>query len=144
MLVVVAVVVLALLAVGTVRAFPGNAGLVNEDLDVPNNRALFGYVPTRQLLAATRPGETVVLRSDSPTAWEVLAADGLLLEQHGRTVRIVKRSETRLLFDDVMLVPRSPGGNVLAFRNRSQPPEGNGAVHIADQGRWSIVRIAGS
>ena len=53
------------------------------DLDVPNNRALFGYVPTQQLLDATRSGETVVMRSDSITAWEVLAADALLSADGG-------------------------------------------------------------
>src|SRR6185437_11991109 len=37
-----AVVVLAALCVSTIRAFPGDAGRINEDLDVPNNRALFG------------------------------------------------------------------------------------------------------
>ena len=69
------------------RATPG---CINENLDVPNNRALFGYVPTKQLLAATEPGRTVVLRNDSATAWEVLGADALMLEQHGRHVQIVE------------------------------------------------------
>ena len=58
-----AIALIALVCAGAIRAFPGDAGRVNEDLDVPNNRALFGYVPTTQLLATTRQGNTVVLSS---------------------------------------------------------------------------------
>ena len=119
---------------------------MNEDLDVPNNRALFGYVPTHQLLAVTRVGEPVVLRPDSVTSWEVLAADALLLRQHGRTVRIVATDETRLLFDDSLLVSRaaarrpSVGGcsrSVIVAarvhrRERRRPP---GAVDDRDRRR---------
>ncbi len=135
------VVVLALLCVSTIRALPSGAGLVNEDLDVPNNRDLFGYVPAAQLLSATRKGETVVLRNDSVTAWEVLAADALLLEQHGRTVKIVEAQETNLLFDDAMLVPSAGGAHVLAFRDRDHPHLRGTDTLLARQGKWSIVDI---
>jgi hypothetical protein len=136
------VAVLALLCVSAVKAFPGDAGLINEDLDVPNNRALFGYVPTTQLLAATHDDQTVVLRNDEPTGWEVLAADALLLEQHGRRVQIVASQETRLLFDDALLVDAPPAGaRVLAFRDRRHPRLRGGESLLADQGEWSIVAV---
>ena len=135
-------VVVVVLCVSAVRAFPGHAGIINENLDVPNNRALFGYVPARQLLAATRDGQTVVLRNDEPTAWEVLAADALLLEQHGRTVQIVESRETQLLFDDAVLVRAAPpGARVLSFRERSHAhPDGTDAT-LAHQGKWTIVAV---
>jgi len=137
-----AVVVLAALCVSTIRAFPGDAGRINEDLDVPNNRALFGYVPTAPLLAVTREDRTVVLRLDSVTAWEVMAADALLLEQHGRRVQVVETPVTRLLFDDALLVRRAPSGSqVLAFRDRPRPQLTAGATLVADQGEWSIVNL---
>jgi hypothetical protein len=135
------VVVIVVLCASTIRAFPGDAGLVNEDLDVPNNRALFGYVPAAQLLAATRKGETVVLRNDNVTAWEVLAADALLLQQHGRNVQIVEAQETNLLFDDALLVPGAPSAHILAFRNRHHPHVRSGETFLAHQGKWSIVDI---
>ena len=136
------IVLLAVLCVSTIRAFPGDAGLVNEDLDVPNNRALFGYVPTAQLLAATRNGETVVLRNDSVTAWEVLAADALLLEQHGRRVRIVESPVTRLLFDDALLIrSASSSSHLLSFRDRAHPHVDGGETTVANQGKWSIVNV---
>jgi hypothetical protein len=126
----------------TARALPGHAGLINENLDVPNNRALFGYVPTRQLLAATEPGTTVVLRNDSATAWEVLGADALMLEQHGRRVQIVETQETGLLFDDALLVHAAPkDARVLSFRDRGQARVRAGETVIAHQGKWSIVRV---
>lgn len=135
----VAVVVLCVLAV---RAIPGNVGLINEDLDVPNNRALFGSVPAAQLLAATEPGGTVVLRNDEPTAWEVLAADALMLEQHGRHVQIVGTRETRLLFDDAVLVSAVPADAVvLSFRDRADARLGVDESFIARQGKWSIVDV---
>jgi hypothetical protein len=136
-----AVVLAAAVCVGAIRAFPGDAGRVNENLDVPNNRALFGYVPTAQLLAATRPGQTVVLRLDSVTAWEVMAADALLLVQHGREVQIVESPVTRLLIDDAMLVRTASGSQILAFRDRPRPRVRAGETLIADQGEWSIVGI---
>jgi hypothetical protein len=137
-----AVVVLLVLCVSTIRAFPGHAGLVNEDLDVPNNRQLFGYVPTRQLLSATREGRTVVLRLDSVTAWEVMAADALLLEQQGRRVQVVETPVTRLLFDDALLVRGAPSGSqILAFRDRPRPHLTAGATLVANQGEWSIVNL---
>ena len=136
-----AIVLLGVLCFSTVRAFPGDAGLVNQDLDVPNNRALFGYVPTAQLLAATRKGQTVVLRNDSVTAWEVLAADALLLEQHGRRVQIIESPVTRLLFDDALLVRTASGSQILAFRDRPRPRLTGGETLVADQGKWSIVNI---
>jgi hypothetical protein len=130
------------LCVGAVRAVPGHAGLINEDLDVPNNRALFGYVPTKQLLAATDAGRIVVLRNDEATAWEVLAADALMLEQHGRRVQIVETQETRLLFDDARLVRNAPAdAQVLSFRERARPDVRAGDALIARQGKWSIVRV---
>jgi len=136
------VVALVALCAFTVRALPGHAGLINENLDVPNNRALFGYVPTRQLLAATDPGRTVVLRNDSATAWEVLGADALMLEQHGRQVRIVESQETGLLFDDALLVRVSPASaTVLSFRDRADLHLRAGEELIAHQGKWSIVRV---
>jgi hypothetical protein len=134
-------IVLAMLCVSTIRAFPGNAGLVNEDLDVPNNRALFGYVPAKQLLAATREGGTVVLRPESRTSWEALAADALMLVQHGRHVRIIATQETRLLFDEALLVDGAHGQPVLAFRDRPQPRRPVGATFVADQGKWSVIAI---
>jgi hypothetical protein len=137
-----AVVVLVVLCVSTIRALPGDAGRINEDLDVPNNRALFGYVPARQLLAATHAGETVTLRPDSVTSWEVLAADALLLAQHGRDVHVVATKETRLLFDDALLVSRAPAGAVLAFRDRPHPHVTGNSTFLADQGKWTIVTIA--
>jgi hypothetical protein len=141
-----AVLVVALVVLGalTLRAVPGHAGLINENLDVPNNRALFGYVPTAQLLASTESGRTVVLRNDSPTGWEVLAADALMLEQHGRHVQIVESQETRLLFDDALLVRSAPiDASVLAFRDRAHPHLRAGETVIARQGKWVIVRPAG-
>jgi hypothetical protein len=136
-----AVALIALCAL-TIRAVPGHAGLINENLDVPNNRALFGYVPTRQLLDATERGRTVVLRNTSATAWEVLAADALMLEQHGRRVQIIESPETRLLFDDALLVQSEPSdATVLSFRDRARPRVGVGERLIAHQGRWSIVLV---
>jgi hypothetical protein len=138
------VAILVVLCVSAIRAFPGDAGLVNQDLDVPNNRALFGYVPAADLLAATRKGATVVLRNDEPTGWEVLAADALLLVQHGRKVQIVESQETGLLFDDALLIPRArPGAHVLAFRDRAHPHVGEGETLLAEQGKWSIVTVHG-
>jgi hypothetical protein len=102
---------------------------------------LFGYVPTAQLLAATRKGQTVVLRNDSVTAWEVLAADALLLEQHGRRVQIIESPVTRLLFDDALLVHTASGSQILAFRDRPRPHLTGGETLVADQGKWSIVNI---
>jgi hypothetical protein len=136
-------VALVVLGVLTMRALPGHAGLINENLDVPNNRALFGHVPARQLLAATRSGRTVVLRNDVPTGWEVLAADALLLEQHGRTVRIASTRETRLLFDDARLVSRASDAgrdaDVLSFRDRDRPNLRPGDTVVAPQGEWLVV-----
>jgi hypothetical protein len=135
------IVAVLVLCVGAVRAFPSGAGQVDMDLDVPNNRALFGYVPSAQLLAATRRGDTVVLRNDSVTAWEVLAADALLLEQHGRTVRIVRTPVTQLLFDDALLDRAASGSQVLSFRDRAHPHVRPGETLIAHQGTWSIVEL---
>jgi hypothetical protein len=136
------VVVLVALSVLTIRAVPGHAGLINENLDVPNNRDLFGYVPTKQLLATTAPSRTVVMRNDSATGWEVLAADGLMLEQHGRQIQIVASQETRLLFDDALLVREEPpDATVLSFRERAHPHLRTGEVVVAQQGKWSIVRL---
>ena len=112
---------------GAVRAIPGDAGHINENLDVPNNRALFGHVPTAQLLRETGPGQTVVLRLDSVTVWEVMAADALLLQQHGRRVQIISSPVTRLLIDDSLLVDRASGAKVLAFRDRPHPHLGRGS-----------------
>ena len=103
------IVLVAALCVGAVRAFPHDAGRMNRDLNVPNDRKLFGYVPSSQLLSATRPGRTVVLRLDSITAWEVMASDALLLQQHGRDVQIVDTPVTRLLFDDSLRVDHAVG-----------------------------------
>jgi hypothetical protein len=135
------VVVLAALCVSTMRALPGDAGRMNEDLDVPNNRALFGYVPTAQLLEATRRDRTVVLRLDSVTAWEVMAADALLLVQHGRRVQVIETPVTRLLFYDALLVRSASGSQILAFRDRPRPHLTTGATLVADQGEWTIVNI---
>jgi hypothetical protein len=136
------VVLLAALCVSTIRALPGDAGRMNEDLDVPNNRALFGYVPTAPLLETTRKDRTVVLRLDSVTAWEVMAADALLLVQHGRKVQVIETPVTRLLFDDALLVRgASSGSQILAFRDRPRPHLSAGATLVADQGEWSIVNV---
>jgi len=136
-----AIVLLAALCVSTIRALPGDAGRINENLDVPNNRALFGYVPTAPLLAATRKDRTVVLRLDSVTAWEVMAADALLLVQHGRKVQVLESPVTRLLFDDALLARTTSGSQILAFRDRPHPHLNEGATWVADQGEWSIVNI---
>jgi hypothetical protein len=99
-------------------------------------------VPTAPLLAVTREDRTVVLRLDSVTAWEVMAADALLLEQHGRRVQVLETPVTRLLFDDALLVRRAPSGSqVLAFRDRPRPQLTAGATLVADQGEWSIVNL---
>jgi hypothetical protein len=136
------VVVVAALCVGAVRAFPEDAGRMNRDLNVPNDRKLFGYVPSSQLLAATRPGHEVVLRLDSLTAWEVMASDALLLAQHGRKVRVIETSVTNLLFDDSLRVDHAGGAQILAFRDRKHPHVGAGETLLANQGLWSIVDIA--
>jgi hypothetical protein len=137
------VVVLVALCGLTIRALPGHAGLINENLDVPNNRALFGYVPTKQLLGAIEPGRTVVLRNDTPTAWEVLGADALMLEQHGRRVQIVETQETGLLFDDAILVDAAPrDALVLSFRDRGRARLQPDEMVIAHQGKWSIVLVS--
>jgi hypothetical protein len=136
-----AVVVVAVLCVSAVRAFPGDAGKVNENLNVPNDRALFGYVPTKALLRATRPGRPVVLNLDSVTSWEVMASDALLLQQHGRTVQVVETPETRLLFDDALLVPKATGGQVLDFRDRKGVQVGPDETLVAHHGAWSIVDV---
>jgi hypothetical protein len=139
---VVSVVLFVGLCIGAVRAFPSDAGRMNEDLDVPNNRQLFGYVPTKQLLAATRPGQVVVLRLDSITSWEVMAADALLLVQHGRRVEVVDVPVTRLLFDDSLRVHApAPGSQIIAFRDRAHPHVGTGEALLARQGQWSLVNI---
>ena len=136
------VVALVALCGFTLRALPGHAGLINENLDVPNNRALFGYVPTRQLLAATEPGRTVVLRNDSATAWEVLGADALMLEQHGRQVQVIETQETRLLFDDALLVRTEPtDARVLSFRDHDDTKLRAGESLLARQGKWRIVLV---
>jgi hypothetical protein len=134
---------IAVLCVSAVRAFPGDAGRMDEDLNLPNDRALFGYAPAAQLLAATRNDRTVVLRLDSVTSWEVMTGDALLLVQHGRKVQIIETPVTRLLFDDALLVPGSSGEQVLAFRNRHDPRVTVGERLLADQGAWSIVDIPG-
>ena len=45
-----------------------------------------------------------MLRLDSVTAWEVMASDALLFQQHDRDVQVVETPVTRLLFDDSLLV----------------------------------------
>ena len=75
------------------------------------------------------------------TAWEVMAADALLLVQHGRKVQIVESPVTRLLIDDSLLVPTASGSSILAFRDRPHPHVGAGETLIADQGEWSIVAV---
>jgi hypothetical protein len=136
-----AILVLGALCASTIRAIPVGAGRVNEDLDVPNDRALFGDVPTSALLASTRRGQRVALRLDSVTGWEVMAADALLLVQHGRRVEVVDSPVTRLLFDDAIRVPAASGSKILAFRDRPHPKLGVDATLVADQGEWAIVAI---
>ncbi|HEY3673336.1 MAG TPA: hypothetical protein VGN51_20545 [Acidimicrobiia bacterium] len=135
------VVMVAVLCVGALRAFPTDAGRMNRDLNVPDNRELFGYVPSAQLLAATRSNRTVVLRLDSLTAWEVMASDALLLVQHGRHVEVVETPVTRLLFDDALLVRSARRSQILAFRDRPDPHLRGRETLVADQGEWSIVNI---
>ena len=87
---------------------------------------------------------TVVLRLDSESAWEILAAHALELEQHGKEVRILEAPVTRLLFDDALLVSTAPGSRVLAFRDLPETARvtGSALVHeIARQGRWHIVQV---
>jgi hypothetical protein len=135
------VVLLVVLCVGTLRAFPGHSGEVNENLNVPNDRTLFGYVPVKVLLGATSPDQTVVLRLDSVTSWEVVATDALLLRQHGRHVEVIDDPVTRLLFDDAMRVDDASGHQVFAFRDRGKARLRAGETVIAHQGKWSIVRV---
>jgi hypothetical protein len=72
----------------------------------------------------------------------VLAADALLLEQHGRHVQIIETQETRLLFDDALLRrSEAADAEVLSFRDRAHPHLAPGRTLIARQGRWSIVHI---
>jgi hypothetical protein len=136
------VALVALLCVGTLRAFPGHSGEVNENLNVPNDRTLFGDVPTEALLRATSPDRTVVLRLDSATSWEVVATDALLLLQHGRPVEVIDDPVTRLLFDDAMRVPDASGHQVLAFRDRRHLHLRDGETLLAHEGEWSIVELA--
>jgi hypothetical protein len=83
----------------------------------------------------------VVLRLRSDSAWEVLATDALMLEQHGRRVRIVANSVTGLLFDDAILVRAAPvDADVLVFHDRRGPSVGAATSVIAHQGPWSIAR----
>jgi hypothetical protein len=138
-----AVVLVVAVGLGAIRALPGDAGRLNENRDAPNHRDLFGDVPVDQLLGATRSGQTVVLRLDSVTAWEVMAADALLLKQHGRRVQVVASPVTRLLIDDSLLVERSSGDRILAFRDRPHPHFQVGENLVADQGEWSIVGVTG-
>ena len=76
------------------------------------------------------------------TAWEVLAADALLLEQHGRRVQIIESPVTRLLFDDALLV-RTAVGIARSWRSAIDPVRTSrvGETLVADQGKWSIVNI---
>ena len=80
----------------------------SEDLSTPKNHLLFGSAPVGRILAVTRGEPMIVMRLDSESAWEILAADALELEQHGREVRILESPVTRLLFDDVRLVGSAP------------------------------------
>jgi hypothetical protein len=119
----------------------GNGGV--ERVAAPD---LFGRHAVDGLLTATRGHHDVVLRLDDEGAWEILAADALLLEQHGRDVRILSSPVTRLLFDDALLVDTTAGGTVLAFRVRPDSAfTGAGAdarvEAVARQGRWHVARI---
>jgi hypothetical protein len=134
-----AVVVVGVLCINAVQAFSHDPGRMNRDLNVPNDRKLFGYVPASQLLAVSEPGRTVVLRLDSITAWEVMASDALLLQQHGRDVQIIETPVTNLLFDDSLRVAHASGAHILAFRDRHHPHVRAGEQLVADQGEWSIV-----
>ena len=93
-----------------------------ENLSTAKNHALFGSVPVGRLLAATRGEPTVVLRLDNESAWEVLAADALELEQRGKEVQILDSPVTRLLFDDALLVGSAPQAGVLVFREQARRP----------------------
>ena len=69
-------------------------------------------------------------------------ADALLLQQHGRHVRIGETQETRLLFDDALLVRTEPrDAQILSFRERARLRVGDGETLVAHQGKWSIVSV---
>jgi hypothetical protein len=85
-----------------------------------------------------------VLRLDSESAWEILAADALELEQQGKDVQILESPVTRLLFDDALLVGSAPGAKVLAFQDYSDAPVAAGGTtsrQLVRQGRWQIVKL---
>jgi hypothetical protein len=96
------------------------------------------------LLRATRPGQRVILRLDSESAWEILAADALELRDHGREVSIISSPVTRLLFDGTMLVSRPGTAAMLTFSERAPRiptrSEAGGRL-VARQGRWKIVEV---
>ena len=82
----------------------------------------------------------MVLRVDSVTEWEVMAADAACCSSTdggcGSSPPV-----TRLLIDDSLLVDRASGATVLAFRDRAHPKLREGERLIADQGEWSIVDV---
>ena len=121
----------------TIRALPGNAGLVNEDLNLPTTENCSGTCRASRSWTATAKNRPVVLRLDSVTAWEVMAADALLLVQHGRTVQVVETPVTRLLFD-ALLVP----GTSADSRNTS-PSAIDLSLTWALARRWSPIRANG-
>jgi hypothetical protein len=139
-----ACVLVVLVALGAVLASArdsqeGDSGV--EHVAAPD---LFGRHALDGLLAATRGHRDVVLRLDDEGAWEILAADALVLEQHGRHVRIVSSPVTRLLFDDALLVRATAGPRVLAFRVRPDSAftgAGAGVDVVAHQGRWHVARV---
>jgi hypothetical protein len=134
----VAVVLLGLASLGAVRASSPDVREANEVLALRENRHLFGRLPLRALLEATRPGAPVALRLDSESAWEVMAADALQLAEHDRNVRIVSSPVTQLLFDHSMLVDGHTRSTVLAFSERAEKPRGDASRLLALQGRWRI------
>jgi hypothetical protein len=141
MTVAVAALLAVLVCAGAVRASALNVRGESEDLSTAKNHALFGSTPVGRILAASRGEPTIVLRLEDESAWEILAADALELEQRGKEVRILDSPVTDLLFDDARLVDSAPRAGVLVFREQAGDATRSAASRVARQGRWEIVRL---
>jgi hypothetical protein len=130
-------------AVGAVAAYPVAAHPTNDGLVSESHRTMLESRAVSRILAVTRGESTVVLRLDHESAWEILATDALLLEQRGKTVRIVESPVTRLLFDEGRLVAGADS-QVFAFRERGGSGSGRApgdSELVASQGRWRVDLI---
>lgn len=133
----------ALVCAGAVRSY----SQVTQANGGPVHRAdqdLFDREAVNRMLSMTQRDRRVVLRLDSAPAWVILATDALVLEQHGRDVRILESPVTRLLFDDALLVRTASASRVFVFRDRADraiATHGARIDDIAPQGRWGIAAI---